>query len=337
MSRVSAYRPKGWLLRNPHLQSIISSTSFRKNTGKRALEKTGAQTTEHLVDAGDGVRLQGFYSKNKTRSRGLILLLHGWEGCSDSSYMCHTAARLLNAGFNVFRLNFRDHGDTHHLNEGLFHSCRLQEVVNAARWVHQQFPAPVFMAAGYSLGGNFALRLALAAPEAGIPLHHAVAVCPAVDPSNVMKALEAGLPLYHWYFMKKWRSSLLKKRALFPQQHNFADTILKQNMRGLTGWLVERHTDKKDVEDYFSGYSVADGRLAHLQVPVSVLAAADDPVIPIATLENLQLPSHSLLEIAEYGGHCAFIEGSSLRGYAERWVAQRLALALGSIKVAESV
>ena len=129
---------------------IFSSTVFRKNAGTRALLKTGAVTTEHIIDAGNGVRLLGFYSENKTRpARGLVLLLHGWEGSSDSSYMCHTAARLLNAGFNVFRLNFRDHGDTHHMNEGLFHSCRLEEVVNAAREIEKKFPAPVFMAAGY--------------------------------------------------------------------------------------------------------------------------------------------------------------------------------------------
>jgi hypothetical protein len=92
--------------------------------------------------------------------------------------------------------------------------------------------------------------------------------------------------------------------------------------------MVERHTDKADEEDYFDGYSVAHGRLAKLQVPVSVLAAADDPVIPIEAFKDLQLPSHSLLEIAEHGGHCGFIEGATMRGYAERWVVQRLALAL---------
>ncbi len=329
MTRVSAYRARGWWLRNPHMQSIFSSTEFRKRAGARALAKTGAETSEHVIDAGNGVRLLGFYSENKTRpSRGLVLLLHGWEGSSDSSYMCHTAARLLSAGFNVFRLNFRDHGETHHLNEGLFHSCRLEEVVNAAREIEKKFPAPVFMAAGYSLGGNFALRLALAAPEAGIALKHAVAICPAVDPSGVMRQLEAGMPLYHWYFMKKWRSSLVKKRALFPQQHGFEDGVLKKNMRSLTQWLVARHTDKTDEEDYFDGYSVARGRLANLRVPVSVLAAADDPVIPIDAFRDLQLPSHSLLEIAEHGGHCGFIEGATMRGYAERWVVQRLALAL---------
>ena len=93
-------------------------------------------------------------------------MLHGWEGSVDSSYMRMTAARLLEAGFDVVRLNFRDHGQTHHLNEGLFHSNLLDEVVHAAGDVAQRFPAQRMVVAGYSLGGNFALRLALRAPAA---------------------------------------------------------------------------------------------------------------------------------------------------------------------------
>ena len=321
---VSEYRPPRWL-RNPHLQSLLSSMPMRRAIGQRALQRMGAVTTEHIIEVDEGVRLQGFHSHLPgTESRGLALLLHGWEGSSESSYMRHTAAQLLARGFEVFRLNFRDHGDTHHLNEGLFHSCRLSEVVQAAAEVSRRFPARPMMAAGFSLGGNFALRLALAAPGAGIPLVHAAAVCPAIDPSAVMRTLESGSPFYHWYFMKKWRGSLLRKRALFPQQHDFDDAVLAQDMRGLTRWLVERHTDMGGVEDYFDGYAVAGDRLAGLQVPVSVLAAADDPVIPIAGFPVLQLPAHSRLEIAQFGGHCGFLEGVGLRGYAERWVAARL-------------
>jgi predicted alpha/beta-fold hydrolase len=330
------YRAPGWL-RNPHLQSALSSLPMRKVAGQRALERSGALTVEHIVDAGDGIRLLGAHSTVPGRDpRGLVLLLHGWEGSFDSGYMRHTAAHLLGEGFDVFRLNFRDHGNTHHLNEGLFHSCRLAEVVQAAKWVERTFPSPAFLAAGYSLGGNFVLRLALAAPAAGIPLLHAAAVCPAVDPSAVMRALETGPALYHWYFMKKWRSSLRKKRALFPQHHDFDDAVLAHDMRGLTDWLVHRHTDMGDVEVYFDGYSVAGGRLADLQVPVSVLAAADDPIIPIDTLQALQLPAHSSLEIAEHGGHCGFIEGATLRGFAERWVAARLNAALAAAGPAQA-
>ena len=328
MTSARSYRAPRWL-RNPHLQSVLSSLPMRSAGGQRALERSGAHSSEHIVDAGDGVRLFGLHSAVADRpARGLVLLLHGWEGSVDSGYMRHTAAHLIGEGFDVFRLNFRDHGDSHHLNEGLFHSCRLAEVVEAARWIEQRFPSPAFLAAGYSLGGNFALRLALAAPAAGIPLLHAAAVCPAVDPSAVMRALETGSPLYHWYFMKKWRGSLRKKRALFPDHHDFDDATLAQDMRGLTRWLVQRHTELGDVEEYFDGYAVAGGRLAALQVPVSVLAAADDPIIPVDTLHALQLPDHSVLEIAEHGGHCGFIEGASLRGFAERWVGARLTAAL---------
>lgn len=332
MTPPTHYRAPRWL-RNPHLQSVMSSMPLRKARGLHALERAGAHTSEHTVDAGEGIRLFGLHSAVPGRApKALVLLLHGWEGSVDSGYMRHTAARLLEHGFDVFRLNFRDHGETHHLNEGLFHSCRLDEVVQAAKWVGENFDAPAYMAAGYSLGGNFVLRLALAAPDAGIPLLHAAAVCPAVDPSAVMRALETGSPLYHWYFMRKWRGSLRKKRALFPQHHDFDDATLARDMRGLTQWLVDKHTDLGDVENYFDGYAVAGGRLSELVIPVSVLAAADDPIIPIDTLHALQLPAHSTIEIAEHGGHCGFIEGPDLRGFAERWVATQLEAALNGTK-----
>jgi predicted alpha/beta-fold hydrolase len=324
--RSTGYRAPRWL-RNPHLQSALSST-LRQASGQRMLERTGATTTEHIVEAGDGVRLLGLHSALPHRdARGMVLLLHGWEGSFDSSYMRHTAAHLLTQGFDVFRLNFRDHGGTHHLNEGIFHSCRLDEVVQAAKWVFDRFPNDNCLVAGFSLGGNFALRLALAAPAAGIPLRHAAAVCPAVDPAAVMEALETGPALYNWYFMRKWRSSLRKKKELFPQVE-LDEATLAKDMRGLTDWLVRKYTDMKDIKEYFEGYAVAGGRLAGLQVPVSVLAAADDPIIPVITLQQLQLPAHSTLEIAEHGGHCGFIEGADLRSFAERWVGEKLVAAV---------
>ena len=318
------FKPPAWL-RGPHVQSVLSSSTLRRNRGARALAQLQPETKEYLLDGGDGVRLQGFHSRLPQREpRGLALLLHGWEGSAESGYMLHTAARVLAAGFDVFRLNFRDHGDTHHLNEDLFHSCRIDEVVNAVRALANQIPQRPLLAAGYSLGGNFALRLALRAPPAGIPLMHAVAVCPVLDPAAGMRALEQGMPLYHWYFMRKWRGSLKRKRELFPERHNFDDATLDQNMRSLTTWMVERYTDLGLLDHYLDGYAVSGDRLAALQVPVSILTAEDDPVIPVDAFRRLQLPAHSKLEIAPYGGHCGFLEGYGLEGFAEKWVCSRL-------------
>lgn len=330
MVSAADFRP-AWWARSGHVQSLLGSNRWRQHLGERRLRAVGAHSEEHVIDAGEGVRLLGVHSALPGRaSRGLALLLHGWEGSVDSSYMRLTAARLLEAGFEVFRLNFRDHGNTHHLNEGIFHSNRIDEVVRAAAEVARRFPARPMVAAGYSLGGNFTLRLALRAPAAGIPLQRVAVVCPVLDPARTMDVMEQGLPVYRWYFQRKWTASLARKRALFPHLHDFDDSILHMDMRELTRWLVLRQTDFGSLERYFDGYSIAGDRLAGLQVPARILMAADDPVIPVADFHRLQLPATARLEISPWGGHCGFVEDGRLEGFAERWITAQLAEAGGA-------
>ncbi len=323
----SAFQPPKWL-RNPHLQSILSSSERRRRHGLKLIRALGAVTDEHIFDGGDGVRLQGWHSQVPGReARGLALLLHGWEGSSESSYMRMSAARMLEAGFDVVRLNFRDHGGTYHLNEGVFHSCRIGEVVNAAADVARRFhrSGKPMVLAGYSLGGNFALRLALRAPGAGIPLSRVAAVCPVVDPFATLDNFMHSLPVYHWYFQNNWRRSLRRKRALFPSLQAMDDEVLNQNMRELTRWIVERYTEFGTLDNYLEGYSIAGERLLGLQVPAHILMAQDDPVIPFTDFRELKLPAQAELDVARWGGHCGFVENAACDGFSERWLAQRLA------------
>lgn len=327
----STYRSPHWL-RNPHLQTLLGSSPIRVIRGARELRKLGAVHEEHLIDAGADIRLHGVHSALPGRTpRGLALLLHGWEGSAESGYMRLTCARLLERGFDVFRLNFRDHGETHHLNEGLFHSNRLEEVLQAALAISRQWsqPAQPMVLAGYSLGGNFALRVALHAPRVGLRLARVAAVCPALDPEHTTTAMELGLPFYERYFMQKWTRSLRRKRALFPQHNAIAEEQLRsRHLRELTAWLVERHTEFADVDAYFDGYRISRDRMAGLQVPADILTSADDPVIPVDDFHHWQLPADAYVEIAAHGGHCGFLCDASLRGYAEDWVARRLSTAL---------
>ena len=327
----SAYRPPLWL-RSPHLQSLISTSPLRRARGALLLRRSGAVSKPYIVDGGDGVRLEGVHSRLPgVEPRGLALLLHGWEGSAESSYMRLTAAHLLGAGFEVFRLNFRDHGDTHHLNQALFHSNRIDEVINAAADVANRFLAGSsrpMVVAGYSLGGNFALRVALRAHAAGLPLARVAAVCPLLDPAVTMTRMEEGMPFYMRYFEHSWRESLRRKRDTFPEYYDFDDRVLRLRMRELTRWLVERHTDFDTLDDYFDGYAIAGDRLATLAMPADLLTAADDPVIPVAEFHALGLPATAAIEIAAHGGHCGFLESAKLEGYAERWVAAKFAEAL---------
>lgn len=315
-----------WPLRSGHIQTMLSSSGVRRLLlPKRA--RTVLDGAEHvMVSGGDDVRLSGAYTAQRSGapSRGLAVLFHGWEGSLDSTYVLQTGSRLLADGWDVFRLNFRDHGDSHHLNEALFHSCRIDEVVHALGEIAERWPTRPMALAGFSLGGNFALRAGLVAPQWGIPLAYALAVCPIIDPAEGLFSLEKQAPwFYQAYFMQKWRHSLRTKQAAFPQHTYFELAELKQNLRGLTEALVLRHTDFDSLEAYLDGYSVAGDALQAMQIPATIMTARDDPVIPVNAFEQLRLPPNIELDIARYGGHCGFIRGWDMTSFTDDYIAAR--------------
>lgn len=323
--RASDFNPHRFL-RNAHVQSVLASSGVRRWLFQRRRQAFEGAVEEVILDCGDDVRLQGFCTRQGAReqARGMVVLLHGWEGSASSSYLTNTGARLLAEGWDVFRLNFRDHGDTHHLNQEMFHSCRLDEVVGAVRAVERLYQPAKLAIAGFSLGGNFALRVALRAPAAGICLAYALAVCPAIHPPAILEAIERAPWFYHAYFMRKWRESLRRKQALYPQSARFAANELNYSMRELTRTMVERHTDFGTLDAYLQGYSIAGDRLADLSVPATLLTAADDPIIPVAGFLELKLSPTTELDIAPAGGHCGFIRDFTLRSWTEDYIAEKL-------------
>ncbi|MEP6900042.1 MAG: alpha/beta fold hydrolase [Rhodanobacter sp.] len=315
-----------WPLRSGHIQTMLSSSGVRRMLLPHAAQTVLQDAEPMVVDGGGGVRLTGAYTVQTLRPepRGLAVLFHGWEGSVDSTYVLQTGSRLLADGWDVFRLNFRDHGESHSLNEALFHSCRIDEVVHALGDIAQRWPARPIALAGFSLGGNFALRAALHTSRVGIPLSYVLAVCPIVDPGEGLFSLEESAPwFYQAYFMHKWRRSLQAKQAAFPQHQYFELSELKQSLRGLTEAMVLRHTDFKTLQQYLDGYSVAGDALLGMQIPATILTARDDPVIPVDAFEKLQLPANVELDIAEYGGHCGFIRGYGMTSFTDDYIAAR--------------
>lgn len=319
-------------LRSGHLQTVLASSPVRRRRVQGRWQAIAAQHRAVLVEAGEGIRLGAVVSQPPACPDGhWALLLHGWEGSAESSYVRAAAAQLLEAGFGVVRLNFRDHGDSHHLNREIFHSGRIDEVVAAAQQCVRQLAVRHLYVAGWSLGGNFALRLGLHAGAAGLPLRALAAVCPALDPAASLEAMEQGMAFYRRYFEHKWRKSLRKKRALFPHLERDAPAMQRLGMRALTSYLVARHTDYPSLEHYFDAYTLTGHRLAGLPQVADVLMSADDPVVPVAGFHALPEGLPLRLELAAHGGHCGFLEDWAMRGYGERWVRERFLAARAAL------
>lgn len=306
------------LFRNRHLQSIAASVKLRRPLVRKRARALLRQSREVLVDGGDGVRLQGFYSSHRDRPRDLVILLHGWEGSSDSMYLLSSAGHLFNRGFDVFRLNMRDHGTSHHLNQGLFNSCLIDEVLYAVGRIKAEYTdgQKTFLC-GFSLGGNFALRIAARAPQAGFTLDRVAAICPVLHPPATMDALANGFFVYNTYFIRKWKKSLLKKKALFPAIYDFDDPNVFKSLGTMTDYFVTRYTHFEDADTYLNGYSLTGDALSDLTIPAHIISSLDDPVIPYQDLERLARPSSLSVTLTPFGGHCGFITGPSMKSWVD--------------------
>ncbi len=308
------------LLRNAHVQTLISSTPLRSWPLRWRTRQLRAEAESVILPCSDGVRLHGLYNASGGGSDSLAILLHGWEGDAESSYQLSTANTLYRAGFDVFRLHLRDHGPSHHLNPELYNSTRLQEVIDAVAAIQQRYPRARTFLAGHSLGGNFALRVATRASQHDLELDRVVAVCPVLDPWRTITALENGSQIYHRYFVHRWKRSLRIKLDHFPEL-GYADSLLEmQTLADMNDYFVPRHTPYPDSRSYYQAYALTGDTLANLQVPAQLILSEDDPMIPADDLTRIARTDALTIETTPYGGHCGFLMNWQLDG----WIDQRL-------------
>jgi len=316
-----------WPWGHRHFQSILPSTLPRQRLKARA-QRMLAATDELILDCGDGVHLQAFHVRPEKPNGQAAILLHGWEGSADSYYVLSLAAYLHAAGVEVVRLNLRDHGATHHLNEGIFHSCRLAEVCGAVAALVPHLAAAPWLV-GFSLGGNFWLRVAASGDPRLPPLAGVVAISPVLHPDSAMTAMEDGWQVYQNYFIKKWSASLRLKRALWPSLAIGDEIFHAGTLREMTRLLVAHYTEFPNIEAYLNGYAITGERLAGLAASATILFALDDPIIPAADLGRLARGPRLKLHSFPHGGHMGFMESPWAGSWINAFVGRELGLPEG--------
>ncbi len=288
------FRPPAWLT-NRHAQSVFPSLPFRRPGVERRCRELIRASRPLLLDCGEGVRLLAHHATQQDVGRApakrLAVLLHGWEGSAQSLYILSLGQRLLDHGFDVVRLNLRDHGESHDLNPGIFHSCRIAEVVGAVQRIQALNPERGINLAGFSLGGNFFLRVAARARGAGIELERVVAVCPVLDPAHTLVRLESGWALYRQYFVWKWHRSLKKKQAAWPQAYDLGPVQALDNLTDMTDHLVRTYGGYPSLQQYLQGYAIVGDALESIAHPTRIISAADDPIIPVEDLDRVARPA----------------------------------------------
>jgi predicted alpha/beta-fold hydrolase len=239
-----------------------------------------------------------------------LIALHGLNGSSDAHYMRGIAAKAFARGLNVVRLNQRNCGNTEHLSEGLFHSGLTAD---AAHVIHELITVDRLTAiavAGYSLGGNLALKLAgeygSRAPK---ELVGVAAVSPIIEISECTRALEQPENwLYEWNFVRDLKKRMRRKEACRPGLFDLSRLNAIKTVREFDEAFTAPYFGFRDAEDYYHRAS-AMRVIDRIAVPALVITSEDDPFVPPRPFRDPTVAAnlHIDLRITAHGGHCGFV------------------------------
>ena len=291
-------------LRNGHLMTIYAWAKPR-----RFPHLPAAEARYYDTETGTRVLAHCYWQPDRA-THPLLLALHGLEGSSEAHYMRGIADKAFRRGFSVMLLNQRNCGGTEALCDGLYHSGLTHDAAYVIDHLARSEGIRRTVVAGYSLGGNLALKLAgdfgaTPPPE----LRGVCAVSPIIEIEPCVRALERRANLaYQLNFVRGLRARMRRKNLSHPGRFDVG------KLRGV--WTVRQFDDAftapffgfSGAEDYYhraSAMRVVD----RIAVPTLIITAEDDPFVPAEPFRDPRVTGnpHINLKVTPHGGHCGFV------------------------------
>lgn len=309
--------PHPWLA-GGHRQTLLGYWSRRRLRWTLPAE-------DLVVEADEDVRLlaRATWQDGPRAERPALVIVHGLGGSDASAYVVSTGRHAFARGWHVVRMNMRGAGDGEALCPRLYNAgldTDLLVVVAAVARI-----TPRVAVAGFSLGASQAL-LALGRRRQQLPpaLLGVAAVSPPLDLSACADALaRPDNRLYQHYFMTMLREAYRRRARTWPDLFEAGRERATRTVREYDEAITAHYGGYTGATDYYAQAS-AGPWLASVERPALLLAAADDPMIPEASVVRWPLPASGLVrrEIAPTGGHVGFVGRSAAPGFF--WAAPRV-------------
>ncbi len=281
-----------------------------------------------LVDAGEGVRLllRASWQPGPHAERPALLIVHGLGGSDASSYAVSLGRHAYAAGWHVVRMNMRGCGEGEALCPLLYNAGLDTDLLAVVDELLRRVPRLAIV--GFSLGANLAL-LMLGRRRTALPrgLAAVAAVSPPIDLAACADAID--VPANHLYqlrFMRMLGAAYRRRSVARPDLFPAGLERGLHTVRAFDDRITAPFGGYEGAAEYYAKSS-AGPWLAAIDRPALVLAAADDPMIPVASVERWPLSPALTREITFTGGHVGFVGPSRAPGWF--WAADR---ALGFVE-----
>jgi len=307
----SDFRPATWLP-GPHLQTLWASIlrpcprpNFRRQ--RLHLPDDDFLDLDWLAEPGSGPT---------------VMVVHGLEGSSDSSYARGLMDQVCRCGWGGVVMHFRSCSGEPNRQARSYCAGEIEDLEFSAEHVRQICGGPLFVV-GYSLGGN-ALLSWLATPASTACIDAAVAVSVPFLLREAATRLKRGFSqAYQWKLLRDLKRSYQRKF----QNRNDAPIPIENlsEIRDFFGYddvITAPLHGYQGAEDYYrrasSRYS-----LAQIKLPTLILHARDDPFMTEAVIPDPEeLAPNVRFELSRFGGHVGFVSGPPWRP--RYWLEERI-------------
>jgi hypothetical protein len=308
------FRPPAWLV-GGHRQTLAGYWL-------RRFTRWSPPVVDLPVDAGDGVRLllRVSWQPGAHADSPALVIVHGLGGSDESSYAVSLGRHAYARGWHVVRMNMRGCGGGEALCPLLYNAgldtdllAVVDEIARRSRRV---------AVAGFSLGANLAL-LMLGRRRGALPpqLRAVAAVSPPVDLSACADAIERPQNrLYLHRFMRMLGDGYRRRHRARPDLFPSGRERGLRTLREFDERITAPFGGYQGAADYYARSS-AGPWLASIDRPALLLAAQDDPMIPVAAVARWPLAPAVRLELTATGGHVGFVGPTRAPGWF--WAAER--------------
>src|SRR5205814_4213975 len=165
---------------------------------------------------------------------------------------------------------------------------------------------PSIGVAGYSLGGNLALKLAGEyGDRAPAALAAVCAVSPIIEISQCVRALEKrGNALYQWNFVRDLKARMRRKDRFWPGRFDLSKLDRIRTVREFDDAYTAPYFGFDGAEDYYHRAS-AMRVIDRIRVPALIITSDDDPFVPSQPFHDARVTNNPsiTLNVCDHGGH----------------------------------
>lgn len=312
MPEIPSHFEPSFFLRSPFAQTIIPSLFRRIIIAKPRYEIL------ELPD-GDFLELQWY----ERTSNSLVIITHGLEGSSQSTYVRGLARALGEGGHSVLAWNMRGCGVERNRLATWYHSGQSSDLRSVVSHALHQHPGLVSLV-GISVGGNITLKYL---GEEGSHLSPRIKQAAVVSVPMDLKGSAETLArprnrIYMEYLLKPLRARIREKAKRFP--HLFDTRGLKKikNFREFDTYYTAPMHGFASVDEYWERSSSINF-LSSIIPPTLILSAQDDPFLSPGCypVEAARAQRNLFLEMPTHGGHVGFIRSLNL---SRTWLDERI-------------